>query len=78
MTPHGEWFYEYEKYNGNLYLGDESPKKIIGNGRVKFLLNDGRIKTLLGVLHIPYLAKNLISINKMSNVGVQMEFENDK
>ena len=75
MTPHREWFYEYEKYNGNVFLGDDSPKKIIGHGRVKLLLKDGRIKTLLSVLHIPDLAKNLISINKMSNVGVHTIFK---
>ena len=22
MTPHREWFYEYERYNGNSFLGD--------------------------------------------------------
>ena len=45
MTPHREWFYEYEKYNGNVFLEDDSPKKITGRGRMKLLLNDGRIKT---------------------------------
>ena len=61
MTPHREWFFEYEKYNGNVFLGDDSPKKIMGRGRVKLLLNDGRIRSLPGVLHIPSLARNLIS-----------------
>ena len=60
MTPHREWFSEYEKYNGKVFLGDDSPKKIMGRGRVKLLLNNGRIRTLLGVLHILGLAKNLI------------------
>ncbi|WP_156294609.1 C2HC-type zinc finger protein, partial [Serratia oryzae] len=23
MTPHREWFFEYEKYNGNVFLGDD-------------------------------------------------------
>ena len=35
MTPHREWLSEYEKYNGNVFLGDDSPKKIMGHGRVK-------------------------------------------
>ena len=43
MTSHREWSYEYERYNGNVFLGDNSPKKITGRGRVKLLLNDGRI-----------------------------------
>jgi len=75
MTPHREWFSEYEKYNGNVFLGDDSPKKIMGRGRVKLLLNDGRIRTLPGVLHIPGLAKNLISVSKMADAGVKIVFE---
>ena len=31
MTPHREWFYEYEKYNGgDVYLGDDFPTSIVG------------------------------------------------
>ena len=59
MTPHREWFYEYEKYNGgDVYLGDDSPTSIIGRGRVKIKLKDGRIRNLSGVLHILNLARN--------------------
>jgi hypothetical protein len=57
MTPHREWFYEYERYNGDVFLSDDKPTKIIGNGRVKLFLNDGRNKILPSVLHIPDLAK---------------------
>ena len=75
MTSHKEWFYEYEKYNGNVFLGDDSPKKIMGCGRVKLLLNNGRIRTLPSVLHIPGLAINLISVSKMADAGVKIVFE---
>ena len=34
MTPHKEWFYEYGKYNGSVFLGDDSPKKNMGLRRV--------------------------------------------
>ena len=78
MTPHREWFSEYEKYNGNVFLGDDSPKKIMGCGRVKLFLNDGRIRTLPGVLHIPGLARNLIFVNKMVDAGVKIVFEKDR
>ena len=78
MTPHREWFYEYEKYNGNVFLGDDLPKKITGRGRVKLFLNDGRIKTLPSVLHIPGLARNLISVNKMADVGVKIVLKKDR
>jgi hypothetical protein len=35
------------------------------------------LKTLRWVLHIPILVVNLISICKMSDVGVQVIFEKD-
>jgi hypothetical protein len=58
MTPHREWFYEYERYDGgNVFLGDDSTTRIIGRGKFKLRLIDGRIRTLPGVLHIPGLAR---------------------
>jgi hypothetical protein len=39
------------------------------------LLNDGRIRTLPGVLHIPKLARSLISISKLGDAGVKTVFE---
>jgi hypothetical protein len=76
MTPHREWFYEYEKYDGgNVFLGKDSTTRIIGKGRVKLRLIDGRIRTLPGVLHIPCMAKNLIFVRKMEDAGVKTIFE---
>ena len=72
MTPHMEWFYEYESYNGNVFLGDDSPKKITGRGRVKLLPNNGGIKTLPVVLHILGLTINLTSVRKMVDAGVKL------
>jgi hypothetical protein len=78
MTPHREWFSEYEKYDGgDVFLGDDSTTKILGRGRVKLLLNDGRIRTLPRVLHIPKLARSLISVSKLSDAGVKTVFEKD-
>ena len=78
MTPHREWFCEYEKYNGDVFLGDNKSTKIIGHGIVKLLLNYGRIKTLLGVFHIPGLAINLISVIKMVDADVKNVFKKDR
>jgi hypothetical protein len=75
MTLHREWFPEYEKYDGgDIFLGDESTTNIFGRGRVKLLLKYGRIRTLPGVLHIPKLARSLISITKMDDAGVDIVF----
>jgi hypothetical protein len=71
MTPHREWFPEYEKYDGgDVFLGDDSTASIMGHGRVKLLLKDGRIRTLPGVLHIPKLVRSLISVSKLDDAGV--------
>ena len=78
FTPHREWFYEYEKYNGgDVFLGDDRKGRIIGRGKFKLKLQGGRIRTLLGVLHIPALARNLISVSKMDDAGVKTVFEKD-
>jgi hypothetical protein len=73
MTPHREWFYEYERYDG----GNDSTAKIIGRGRVKSRLIYGRIRTLPSVMHIPGLARNLISMRKMDDVWVKTIFEKE-
>jgi hypothetical protein len=53
MTPHSEWFSEYEKYDGgDVFLGDDLTTKIMGGGRVKLMLKYGRIRTLPGVFYI--------------------------
>jgi hypothetical protein len=75
MTPHREWFCEYEQYEkGEVFLGEDSTTKIVGQGRVRLILWDGGIRTLPGVLHIPGLERNLIYVSKMSDVGVTLYF----
>jgi hypothetical protein len=76
MTPHKEWFCEYERYGvDNVFLCDESKTKIIGSGKLKLRLIDGRIRTLPSVLHILILARNLLPIRKMDDAGVETIFE---
>jgi hypothetical protein len=78
MTPHMEWFCEYERYDGgNVFLGDDSTTRIIGRGKVKLRLIYGRIRTLPSVLHIPGLARNLIFLRKMDDAGVKTIFEKE-
>ena len=78
FTPHREWFCEYEKYNGSdVFLGDDRKARIFGRGKFKLKLQGGRIRTLPGVLHIPALARNLISVSKMDDAGVKTVFEKD-
>jgi hypothetical protein len=54
MTPQREWFCEYERYGGgNVFLGDDSTTRIMGQGKFKLRLIDGRIRTIPSVLDIP-------------------------
>ena len=78
FTPHREWFYEYEKYEGgDVFLGDDRKARIVGRGKVKLKLQGGRVRTLSGVLHIPALARNLISVSELDDAGVKIVFEKD-
>eukprot|EP00253_Pinus_taeda_P034923 PITA_34923 len=78
FTPHREWFCEYEKYDGgDVFLGDDRKARIIGHGKVKLKLQGGRVRTLPGVLHIPALARNPISVSKSDDAGVKTVFEKD-
>jgi hypothetical protein len=78
MTPHREWFYEYEKYDGgDVFLGDDLTTKIMGHGRVKLLLKYGRIRNLPGGFHIPKLARSLISISKLDDARVDIVLGKD-
>eukprot|EP00253_Pinus_taeda_P036327 PITA_36327 len=78
FNPHRVWLCQYEKYDGgDVFLGDDRKARIIGHRKVKLKLQSGRIKTLLGVLHIPALAKNMISGSKLDDVGVKIVFEKD-
>ena len=38
FTPHREWFYKYDKYDGDVFLGDDRKARIIGRGKVKLKL----------------------------------------
>eukprot|EP00253_Pinus_taeda_P028049 PITA_28049 len=78
FTPHRDWFCEYEKYDGgDVFLGDDKKARIVGRGKVKLKLQGGRVKTLLGVLHIPTLARNVIYVSKLDDAGVKTVFEKD-
>ena len=78
FTPHREWFYKYEKYDGgDVFLGDDRKARIIKRGKFKLKLQAGRIRKLPGVFHIPVLARNIISVSKMDDASVKIVFEKD-
>ena len=58
-------------------MGDDRKARIFGHGKAKLKLQGGRVRTLLGVLHIPTLARNMIFVRNMGDAGVKTVFEKD-
>ena len=58
-------------------MGDHRKARIVDRGKVKLKLQGGRVRTLSGVLHIPALARNMISVSKLDDAGVKIAFEKD-
>ncbi|GFQ02696.1 retrovirus-related pol polyprotein from transposon tnt 1-94 [Phtheirospermum japonicum] len=78
MTPHRQWFFEYEQYDGgDVMLGDDTAIKITGRGRVNLRMKDDTIKTFLNVMHIPSMSKNLLSVGTMADSGVNFSCDKD-
>ncbi|XP_061352889.1 uncharacterized protein LOC133297716 [Gastrolobium bilobum] len=68
MTPHREWFCTYESYSGGtVRMGDDTTHAIVGRGKVKLKMSDGTVKNLPGVMYIPGLTRNLISVGTMAD-----------
>eukprot|EP00253_Pinus_taeda_P030294 PITA_30294 len=74
FIPLREWFCKYEN---DVFLGNDRKARIIGHRKVKLQLQGGRVRTIPRVLHIPTLAKNLISISELDDAGVKTLFEKD-
>ena len=78
MTPHRHWLCEYdERKSGDVLLGDDSMKRMIGRGKFRLILNNGRRGTLPGVFHIPGLVRNIIFVSTTTDAGVRSVFEKD-
>jgi hypothetical protein len=71
MTSHQQWFTMYKKYDsGMVCLGDDSLLNIVGCSRVLIKFLDGRVKGVNGVLHILYLAQNLLLVSTLNYTSV--------
>ena len=73
MTSHREWFMKYEEYNGGkVYLASDSTLEIVGRGRVRIQFPDGRVKGINNVMHIPGLARNLLSVSMLNDLEYKL------
>ncbi|CAO2827530.1 unnamed protein product [Amaranthus hypochondriacus] len=76
-TSNKNFFEKYVNRNlGQVYLGDDQPCDIVGQGNVKIKLN-GSAWELKDVKHVPDLRKNLIFVGQLAREGYTIIFQGD-
>ena len=82
MTNHKDLCINYTQYQTpiNIYLGDNTCIKALGEGMVKlYTQNDNTFHLKLHkVLYVPMLAKNLLSVPAMASMGAKVSFDDEK
>ena len=61
-----------------LYMGNSSTSKVEGVGKIAPKMTSGKIVTLINVLHMPDVLKNLVSGSLLSKNGFNLVFVSDK
>ncbi|GJV40577.1 zinc finger, CCHC-type containing protein [Tanacetum coccineum] len=74
------WFKTYESLNNGsiLHIGNESTAPVHGRGCVDLKFSSGKIVSLLNVLHVLNIRKNLISSSILNNCSYKKVIESDK
>nr|GEV46812.1 zinc finger, CCHC-type [Tanacetum cinerariifolium] len=74
------WFKTYESLNDGsiLHMGNESTTLVHERGCVDLKFSYGKIVSLLNVLHVPNIRKNLASSNVLNNCGYKQVIESNK
>ena len=82
MTNRQDLIINYTQYQTpvNIYLGDNTCIKALGEGMVKlYTQNDNTFYLELHkVLYVPMLAKNLLSVPAMASMGAKVSFDDEK
>ncbi|KAK9147563.1 hypothetical protein Scep_006320 [Stephania cephalantha] len=73
-------FYEFHPADSEekLYMGNSSSSMIEGKGTVKMKFTSGKVVTLLNVLYVPDIRKNLVSGPLLNKKWFKLIFESDK
>ncbi|KAK6137231.1 hypothetical protein DH2020_029020 [Rehmannia glutinosa] len=74
-----EMFSSFCLINGRkLFMGNSSTSNIVGLGKVVLKMTSGKELTLVDVLHVLDIRKNLVSGPLLSKAGFRLVFESDK
>ncbi|GKD02303.1 zinc finger, CCHC-type containing protein [Tanacetum coccineum] len=76
----GCWFKTYESLNDGsiLHMGNESTALVHGRGCVDLRFSSRKVVSLLNVLHVPNIRKNLVSSSVLNNCGFKQVIESNK
>ena len=76
MTHYSEWFEEMQTIEKVDYveIGDDTTHAIAHTSNVPLTMHDGKVKYLAYILHVLSTTKNLVSIGKMVEQGLQVRF----
>ncbi|GJW13918.1 zinc finger, CCHC-type containing protein [Tanacetum coccineum] len=74
------WFKTYESLNDGsiLHMGNESNCFVHGRCCVDLRFSSGKVVSLLNVLHVPNIRKNLVSSSVLNNCGYKQVIESNK
>ncbi|GJV38490.1 zinc finger, CCHC-type containing protein [Tanacetum coccineum] len=74
------WFKTYESQNDGyiLHMGNKSTALVHGRGCVDLRFSSGKVVSLLNVLHVPNIRKNLVSSSVLNNYGYKQVIESNK
>jgi transposase InsO family protein len=77
MTGNRSWFSSYENLpqGPKVYLGDDTALAIKGKGKISFQFPNNIQKDVHDILHVEGLAKNLLSVSKMTDQGYEVNFQ---
>ncbi|KAL0360420.1 UNVERIFIED_CONTAM: Retrovirus-related Pol polyprotein from transposon TNT 1-94 [Sesamum radiatum] len=72
-------FSTYTPINGRkLFMGNSATSNIVGLGKVVLKMTSGKELTLIDVLHVPDIRKNLVSGSLLVKSGFRLVFESNK
>nr|GEU73229.1 zinc finger, CCHC-type [Tanacetum cinerariifolium] len=74
------WFKTFESLNDEtiLHIGNESTTLVHGRGCVDLMFSSVKVVSLLNVLHVPNIRKNLVSSSVLNNYGYKQVIESNK
>ena len=70
--------YEASTDNQEVLMGNHNSAKVLGKGTVELQFTSGKKLTMLNVLHVPEIRKNLVSANLLCKNGIKTVLESDK